>query len=108
MGKPIVISKKEAIAVMEENLKRLKESSDNDTFLLLSYDLVNKKCLGKNRLDCNGGRQLMNESRTFVLYNDKEEFSLPMLSIFSEQQRDIFNILPMGKKHDMIIVPKLE
>lgn len=104
----IEISKEQAIKVMEENLKILKECSDSDTFLLLSFDLKENKSLGRKRLDLNNGRKLVSSSNTFVLNTDKEEDAISVLSIYSALQKDIFNILPIGKKHDMIIIPQLE
>lgn len=104
----IEISKEQAIKVMEENLKILKECSDSDTFLLLSFDLKENKSLGRKRLDLNNGRKLVSDSKTFILNKDEEEDTVSVLSIYSALQKDIFNILPIGKKHDMIIVPQLE
>ena len=104
----IEISKEQAIKVMEENLKILKECSDSDTFLLLSFDLKENKSLGRNRVDLLYGRKLVSNSKTFVLNKDEEEDSVSVLSIYTALQKDIFNILPIGKKHDMIIVPQLE
>ena len=104
----IEISKEQAIKVMEENLKILKECSDSDTFLLLSFDLKENKSLGRKRLDLNNGRELVSNSKTFILNKDEEEDTVSVLSIYSALQKDIFNILPIGKKHDMIIVPQLE
>lgn len=108
MEKPIVISRQKAIEVMEENLRILKECSDSDTFLLLSHDLSTKRCLGRKRLDKQSGTRLMNESKTFVLSEDKEEDSMSILSIYTEKQLDILNIVPIGQKHDMILFPQLE
>ena len=104
----IEISKEQAIKVMEENLKILKECSDSDTFLLLSFDLKEHKSLGRTRLDLNNGRKLVKNSKTFILNTDNEEDSVSVLSIYTAMQKDILNILPIGKKHDMIIVPQLE
>ena len=104
----IEISKEQAIKVMEENLKILKECSDSDTFLLLSFDLKENKSLGRTRLDLNNGRKLVNNSKTFILNTDNEEDSVSVLSIYTAMQKDIWNILPIGKKHDMIIIPQLE
>ena len=99
----IEISKEQAIKVMEENLKILRECSDSDTFLLLSFDLKENKSLGRNRVDLLCGRKLVADSKTFVLNKDEEEDSVSVLSIYTALQKDIFNILPIGKKHDMIV-----
>lgn len=104
----ISISRKEAIKVMENNLKILKECSDSDTFLLLSYDLENKRSLGRKRLNKKSGRKLLDKSKTFVLNNDNDEDSVSMLSIYTVLQKDIYNIMPIGEKHDMILIHKLE
>ena len=45
---------------------------------------------------------------TFVLNKDEEEDSVSVLSIYTALQKDIFNILPIGKKYDMIIISQLE
>lgn len=108
MGNIISISREEAIRVMENNLKILKECSDSDTFLLLSYDLENKKTLGRKRLNIKSGKKLLDKSKTFVLNNDEEEDSVSMLSIYTAIQKDIYNIMPIGEKHDMILIHKLE
>ena len=102
------ISKEKAIKVMEENLKILKEYSDSDTFLLLSFDLKENKSLGRKRLNLIGGNKIVNNSKTFVLNKDYEEDSVSVLSMYTAIQNDIYNILPIGKKHDMIIIPQLE
>ena len=104
----IEISKEQAIKVMEENLKILKECSDSDTFLLLSFDLKENKSLGRKRVDLNNGKKLVKSSNTFVLNKDEEEDSVSVLSIYTAMQKDIYNIIPIGKKHDMIIIPQLE
>ena len=102
------ISKEEAIKVMENNLKLLKEYSDSDTFLLVSYDLENDKSLGRRRFNLDSGKVLINKSKTFVLNEDDEEDKVSILSIYTSKQKDIYNIIPIGKKHDMILVPQLE
>ena len=79
----IEISKEQAIKVMEENLKILKECSDSDTFLLLSFDLKENKSLGRKRLDLNNGRKLVSNSKTFILNKDEEEDTVSVLSIYS-------------------------
>ena len=104
----IEISKEQAIKVMEENLKILKECSDSDTFLLLSFDLKENKSVGRKRLELNNRRKLVSNAKTSILNKDEEEDIVSVLSIYSALQKDIFNILPIGKKHDMIIVPQLE
>lgn len=104
----IEISKEQAIKVMEENLKILKECSDSDTFLLLSFDLKENKSLGRKRMNLCNGRKLVKNSKTFILDTDTEKDSISVLSIYTAMQKDIFNIIPVGKKHDMIIIPQLE
>lgn len=104
----IEISKEQAIKVMEDNLRFLKKCSDSDTFLLLSFDLKNGDSLGRRRLNLQNGKKLANSSKTFVLNKDEEENSVSVLSMYTAIQRDIYNIAPIGKKHDMIIIPQLE
>ena len=108
MSKPIIVNRQKAIEIMEENLRKLKECSDTDTFLVLSYDLKNKISLGRRRLNEKKGKDLIKSSKTFILNEDNDEDSISTLSIYSEKQLDIFNIIPVGKKHDMILIPKLE
>ena len=86
----IEISKEQAIKVMEENLKILKECSDSDTFLLLSFDLKENKSLGRRRLNFKNGEKLVSDSKTFVLNKDEEEDSVSVLSIYTALQKDIF------------------
>lgn len=104
----IEITRKQAIQVMEENLRILKECSDSDTFLLLSFDLKENKSLGRKRMGLKNGEKLVRNSKTFVLNKDDEEYSISVLSIYSDKQKDIYNIIPIGKKHDMIVIPQLE
>ena len=108
MNKPIILTKEEAIREMEESLERLKACSDSDTFIMLSYDLSANKSLGRKRMNSSGGRKIMNESKTFVLMKDNGDFPMSTLSIYSENQKDIRHIIPIGKKHDMVLFPKLE
>lgn len=108
MEKPIIISRKKAIEIMEENLRIIKECSDSDTFLLLSYDLTNSKSLGRARLNEKKGKQLIDKSKTFVLNEDNDKDSVSILSIYTEKQLDILNIIPIGQKHDMVLVSQLE
>ena len=103
------ISREDAIKVMENNLRILKECSDSDTFLLLSFDLEKNESLGRKRLSLNGGKNLIDSSKTFVLNEDcDEDDPVSMLSIYTTLQKDIYNIIPIGEKHDMIIIPEME
>lgn len=108
MAKLMRVSKKTAIQIMEENLKVLKQSSDSDTFLLISYDLENESFLGRRRMDYTGGMNLVDRTKTFVLNKDIDEDPISTLSMYTHTQKDIFNIIKKGEKHDMIIVPQLE
>ena len=101
----IEINKRQAIRVMEDNLRRIKKSADTDTFLLLSYDLENSMSLGRIRMNFKSGKKLVRSSKTFILNNDSDKDSVSTLSIYTDTQNDIFNIIPVGKKHDMIIIP---
>ena len=102
----IEINKEQAILVMEQNLKRIKECSETETFLLLSYDLEKNMSICKKRMTLANGKSLVKKSKTFVLNKDNDEDSVSTLSIYSERQKDIYNIIPIGKKHDMIIIPQ--
>lgn len=109
MAKLIKISRKEALKIMEENLRILKECSDSDTFLLLSSDLENEVFIGRSRVDRKNGIKLIKKSRTFVLNEDDADSDVvSILSMYTALQKDIYNIIPIGKKHDMLIIPQLE
>lgn len=109
MAKLIKISRKEALKIMEENLRILKECSDSDTFLLLSSDLENEVFIGRSRVDRKSGIKLIKKSRTFVLNEDDADSDMvSILSMYTAMQKDIYNIIPIGKKHDMLIIPQLE
>lgn len=102
------INRKEAINIMEENLRIIKECSDSDTFLVVSSDLEREEFIGSSRLNRKGGIKLIEKSNTYVLNKDIDEDPISILSMYTVLQNDIFNIIPRGKKHDMIIVPQLE
>ena len=105
----VAISREQAIKVMENNLKFLKECADTDKFLLLSYDLEQNKSLGRARMNALNGAKLINKSKTFVLNEEEsEEDAVSTLSIYTKKQSNIYNILPIGIKHDMLLVHKLE
>jgi len=108
MAKLMKVNREEAIQVMENNLKIIKERTILDTFLILFYDLERGLSLGRNRLDNIKGRKLIYNSKTYVLNHDTEEDSVSILSIYSALQEDICHIMPIGEKHDMIIIPQLE
>ena len=108
MAKLVKIDKQEAIRVMENNLKILKESRDSDTFLLLSSDLEKETFLGRKRMNRNGGIKLIKRSGTIVLNKDSDEDMVSILSMYTAIQKDIYNIVPIGEKHDMILFPKLD
>lgn len=105
----VAISREQAIEVMQRNLDFLKECAETDKFLLLSYDLERNKSLGRARLDTLSGTKLINKSKTFVLNEeDDDEDAVSTLSIYTKKQSNIYNILPIGRKHDMLLVHKLE
>lgn len=108
MAKLTKINRQDAIKVMEDNLKILKECNDSDTFLLLSSDLEKETFIGRRRLNRNGGIKLIRRSRTFVLNEDSDKDTVSILSMYTAIQKDIYNIVPIGEKHDMIIIPQLE
>jgi len=102
------INRKEAIEVMEENLRIIKNCSDSDTFLVISSDLKEKRFIGNSRLNRNSGIKLIEKSKTYVLNDDPDEDPVSVLSMYTVIQKDIFNIIPNGEKHDMIIIPQLK
>lgn len=99
-----LIKKDEAIKVMESNLRKIKECSDSDTFLVLGYDLGINKSFGKRRLNLEEGKKLANNTKTFILNNDLDEDSVSILSFYSVLQKDIYNIVPKGFKHDILLL----
>ena len=56
----------------------------------------------------NGGIKLIKRSGTIVLNKDSDEDMVSILSMYTAIQKDIYNIVPIGEKHDMILIPKLE
>ena len=106
MKRPIIITKEQAIEEIEENLKRLKQYSNRDKFLMFSYDLKEKKALGKKLVNRESGEDIIKESKTFVLAKDKSAFPISTLSMYTEHQ-NIRRILPIGIKHDVILFPSL-
>lgn len=102
------ISRSEAIMVMKNNLEVLKKCCDCDTFLVISSDLEKEKFIGNIRLNKSGGINLIRKSKTCVLNKDLEEDPISVLSMYTNIQKDILNIVPKGKKYDMIIIPQLE
>ena len=98
----VSINEKKAIKVIEDNLKK----SKTETLLSLNYDLENDKSLGSSKLDIQKGKELVNKSKTFVLNEDEEEFPVSTLAIYTEKQKDIYNIVPVGKKHEVLLLPK--
>lgn len=108
MSKLIEVNKNEAIKIMEENLEFLKNCNDTDTFLLLSNDLENNRFINRCRMDRKGGIRLIEKSKTIVLNRDTDLDSISTLSMYTAMQSDIYNIVPKGKKHEMIIIQQLE
>lgn len=98
------ITQTQAIVVMDNNLKKIKEYSGCDTFLLLSYNLENGIPIQNKRLNRTGGMQLIKCCKSFILNKDFGDDEISVLSMYTELQKDIHNILPIGKKHDMIII----
>lgn len=108
MARLVEINRDEAIKVMERNIEILKQCNNNDTFLVLSYDLNNGEFIGRKRLNYNGGVKLIRGSKTFILNHDTDEDPVSVLSMYTEKQLDIFNIIPKGKKHDMLLATEME
>lgn len=108
MSKLIEVNKNEAIKIMEKNLEFLKNCNDADTFLLLSNDLESDKFIGRCRMDRNGGIKLIKKSKTIVLNKDTDLDSISTLSMYTAMQGDIYNIVPKGQKHEMVIIQQLE
>lgn len=94
----------QAIEVMDDNLKQIKEYSGYDTFLLLSYNLENDMPIQNRRLNREGGMELIKCCKSFTLNKDSGDDEVSVLSMYTELQKNIRNILPIGKKYDMIII----
>lgn len=98
------ITQTQAIKVMEDNLKKIKEYSGCDTFLLLSYNLENGIPIQNRRLNREEGMELIKCCKSFTLNKDSGDDDVSVLSMYTELQKDIHNIQPTGKKHDIIII----
>lgn len=99
------LSQSQAIEKMDNNLKKIKEYSHSDTFLLLSYDLENDIPIEKRRINRQGGIKIIECCKTFILNEDQDIDKVSILSMYTSLQKDIYNITPIGLKHDMIMVP---
>lgn len=101
----IEITQNQAINIMEDTFSILKKCYGSDTFSLLSYDLGNNVSNGNIRLNRTDGIKIIKNSKTFVLNKECEkEDEVSTLSMYTNKQEDIFNILPVGIKYDMIII----
>lgn len=98
------ITQTQAIEVMDNNLKKIKEYSGCDTFLLLSHNLENGIPIQNRRLNRKEGMELIKCCKTFILNKDSGDDDVSILSMYTELQKDIHNILSIGKKYDMIII----
>ena len=108
MNNYVEISKQNAIKLMEQNLVEVRKHYNKNTFYLLSYDLEKNIFIGDNRLDMKGGMRILNKSKTFILNKDTDEQNAAsILSIYTAIQYNIYNIMPIGEKHDMIIITPL-
>lgn len=104
MSELIEITQSQAIENMDNNLKRIKEYSNSDTFLLLGYDLENCIPIRKQRVNRQGGIKIIECCKTFILNEDQDVDKISILSMYTSVQKDIYNILPIGEKYDMIII----
>lgn len=104
MSKLFNLSKAQAIKIMDTNLEKIRKISGNDRFLLLSYDMKNN--ISKKRwLNKEEGKTIIEKSKTFILnFDSSEEDPISVLSMYTVIQEDIYNILLLGEKHDMIIM----
>ncbi|KAI4445330.1 hypothetical protein C823_007837 [Eubacterium plexicaudatum ASF492] len=104
MSKLVSITKLQAIRLMEANLLEINEYFGYNKFILLSYDLKKGIPIPKKEIDKEKGLQIIKNCNTFILNEDDEEDGVSILSMYTELQKDIFNILPIGIKHDMLIM----
>lgn len=105
MLKLVNLSQIQAIKIMDENLSKIKELSGCNTFILLSYDLEHDIPLQRKRIDKKGGKKVIKSCESFILskeYGDEDAISV--LSMYTEKQKDIYNIFLAGKKYDMVII----
>ena len=61
------ISKNQALKLITDSLDKMRKNLGSNSLLLLSYDLKNKKFLGRFRVDTEGGIKIINECKTFIL-----------------------------------------
>jgi len=88
----------------EDAIKMISEGAD--IYLVLSHDLEKQENIGKEFVNQDKGKELIDKSKTIVLNQDEEEDdSFSTLSLYSEKQRNIFNIIPKGIKHDVLLLP---
>lgn len=104
MSELIEINCDQATKVMMDNLRKIKEYSGYDTFLLLSYNLETGIPIKNKRLNRAGGIELIKCCKSFILNKDFEDNEVSVLSMYTELQKDIHNIIPKGEKHDIIII----
>lgn len=104
MSELIKINRDQAIKVMEANLKKIKEYSGCDTFLLLSYNLETGIPVQNKRLNRTGGMELIKYCKSFILNKDFGSDDVSVLSMYTSIQNDTYNILPIGEKYDMLII----
>lgn len=92
----IKISKKEALEIINEGA---------DVYLVVSHDLEKKINIGKRHMNIENSTEIINKSKTIVLNQDlDDEDSFSMMSLYSIKQKDIFNIIPKGIKHDILLL----
>lgn len=74
-------------------------------FLMVSEDMSRNVFLGRKYINKQVGVELIRESKTVVLNEDKDkDDSFSLMSLFVDSQPDILNLIPKGKKHDIIFV----
>lgn len=91
-----------------ENLIKWNRTFINVSYTLLPYDLKNSKPIPKRRIDKNESLQIIKMCKTFILNKDADdeddENEVLILSMYTELQKDIYNILQKGLKYDLIII----
>ena len=98
------ISKNQALKLITDSLDKMRKNLGSNSLLLLSYDLKNKKFLGRFRVDTEGGIKIINECKTFILSIDDNQYcAVSTLTMYTAFQEDISHITSEGRKHDIII-----
>lgn len=93
-------SKKEVLNMID-NMKKVIEDSDNETYLMLNNDLETGAFLGRGFIDKKTCKSMVNGASSLIINIDDEEDTIPVVSLYSYKQNNPFNIVMKGKKSDI-------